>query len=153
MAKRDISRSVRSRLTDSLRYVKGGQPLPEAVESLLAYVSDRPLLEFNAWTEQARLKAIDSEAASFVYDYFDARGIPMGQIRPDDRLEADLHLTRVLPQEWGDEFQEAFLDHFCVTKLFSRGPGPETILELLGFVQQELENWRAETEPSDGPNG
>ena len=58
-------------------------------------------------------------------------------------LEADLQLNKALPQEWGDEFQEEFMDRFGVSKLFRPGPPPATVREFLLFVQQELNDWRS----------
>ena len=100
---------------------KGAQSVPGA-EALLAYLSNRPQLEIEDWAEQAKLDGIDPEVALFVFDFFDTRGVPMGKVQLDDRLEADLQLNKALPQEWGDEFQEEFMDRFHVFKLFQPGP-------------------------------
>jgi len=67
----------------------------------------------------------------------------MGKVRLEDRLEADLQLNKALPQEWGDEFQEEFMDRFNVSRLFKPGPPPATVRELSLFVQQELNDWRS----------
>jgi hypothetical protein len=137
-------RSLRTWLTDSHRYLKGAEPVPGALECLVEYVSGRANLEIEDWTEQVRLGRISPEVARFVFEFFDTRGVPIGKVRLDDRLEADLHLTKALPQECGDEFQEEFMDRFGVSRLFRPGPAPDTVGELLSFVQQELDAWPAD---------
>ena len=67
----------------------------------------------------------------------------MGKVRPEDRLQADLNLNEALAQQWGDDFQENFMDRLGVSRLFRPGPAPDTVGELLSFVQQELDDWRA----------
>jgi hypothetical protein len=101
-------------------------------------------LEIQEWTEQVGHGKVSSEIAHFAFDFFDANGVPFGKVRWDDRLEADLHLNEALPQEWGDDFQENFMDRFGVSRLFTPGPAPDTVGELLSFVQQELHDWRSD---------
>lgn len=145
MAKKSILRSIRTWLSNSQRYLKGAESVPGALECLIEYVSDRPTLDIESWSEQAGKSAITPEVAHFVFEFFSSHEVPISQVRLNDRLEADLHLTRVLPQEWGDEFQEAFMDRFGASKLFEPGLAPDTIGDLLSFVQQELDDWRAST--------
>jgi hypothetical protein len=90
---------MRTWLGENLRYLKGAQSVPGARESVLEYLSNRPQLEIEDWAEKAKLDGIDPEVARFVFDFFDTRGVPMGQVRLDDRLEADLQLNKALPQE------------------------------------------------------
>ena len=115
-----------------------------ALERLLDYLSDRADLEIYGWTEQAQTGGIEPEVTRFVFEFFNTRGIPSGKLRLDDRLQTDLHLNEALPQEWGDEFQDDFVDRFGVSRLFTPGPAPNTVRDLLIFVQQELDRWRAE---------
>jgi hypothetical protein len=144
MGKNRILKLLRTWLAGSYRYLKGGHPVPGALECLIDFVSSRPTLDVENWLEHLTLKRITPDVARFVFDFFDDREIPIGRVRPGDRLEADLHLTEVLAQEWGDEFQEAFMDRFGVSSLFRPGPPPETLGELVSFVQQELDDWRAD---------
>ena len=118
--------------------------MPAALGQLCEYVSSRPNLQIEEWTEQVGQGRISHEVASFVFDFFDAREVPIGQVRWDDRMQANLSLNEGLAQEWGDEFQEEFMNSFEVHKLFTPGPAPATIGELLSFVQQELDDWRAD---------
>lgn len=119
-----------------------------AMEHLLEYVAERQDLQCAGWTELAQMDGISPEVASFVFDFFDTRGVPFGRVRLDDQLEEDLHLTEVLPLEWDFDFQEAFMDHFGVSRLFRPGPGPDTVRAFLRFVQEELDDWRASRQTS-----
>jgi hypothetical protein len=138
-----VNRSLRTWLSETRRYLKGAQPVPRALESVLEYLSNRPQWEIEGWAEQAGLDGIEPQVARFVFDFFNNREVPVGRVRLDDRLQADLQLNKALPQEWGDEFQEEFMDRFGVSKLFRPGPPPATVRELLLFVQQELNDWRS----------
>jgi hypothetical protein len=142
MDKNVIYRSLRTWFTGSHRHLKGAEPVPGAQECLLEYVSGRPNLGIENWTEQVRLSGFSAEIARFVFEFFDNRGVPIGKVRLDDRLEADLRSTKALPQKWADEFQKEFMDRFEVPRLFRPGPAPDTVGELLTFVQQELDDWR-----------
>lgn len=108
----------------------------------MEYVSRRPNLGPQEWIEYVSVSRISPEIARFVFDFFDTRGVPVGKVRVDDGLEADLHLTKSLPLERGDEFQEDFMGRFGVSRLFRPGPAPDTVGDLLTFVQGELDDWR-----------
>ena len=137
-------RALKRWLAEQRRYSKGGEPVPGALEHTIEFVSARPSLEIDSWIEQDGVAGISPDIARFVFEFFDARGVPMGKVRPEDRLQADLNLNEALAQEWGDEFQEEFMDGFGVSRLFRPGPAPDTVGEVLSFVQQELDDWQAD---------
>src|SRR5665213_1666922 len=90
--------SMRIWLAETRRYLKGAQPVRGALESVSKYLSNRPQSEIEDWSEKAKLDGIDPEVARFVFDFFDTRGVPMGKVRLEDRLEADLQLNKALPK-------------------------------------------------------
>ena len=137
-------RSLKTWLREWYRSLKGGEPVPEAADRLSEYVSNRPNLPLVDWVSGVR-QAVrsDSEVAGFVFDFLAGRGVPVGSVRPDDRLEEDLHLTEVLRQDWADDFQVDFAKHFGVFRLFRSGPRIVTVAELVSFVQLELDDWRS----------
>ena len=131
-------------LKEMRRYQKGGAPVAGALERLQVYVASRPDLDIDRWNEYAGTGGINPEVARFIFEFMIVRGIPIGKVRLDDRLQEDLHLNEALDQEWGDDFQEAFMDRFRVLRLSSSGAAPDTLRDLLVLVQKELENSRTQ---------
>jgi len=104
-------------------------------------LSYRPALELETWFESCwRSRGVTWEIATFAYSYLERySGLHFAQVLPDDRLEADLHWTKVCWFDWRlnlcDDFWQCFqidlsdrLDEF----------DPVTVAELVVFLDQQL---------------
>src|SRR5688572_33349629 len=96
----------------------GQGPRPGTHRSILKVLSGRPLLERDDWISTiCEDSNISPAIAGFVFDFFNDRGIPSGQLRSDDHLDRDLALTRLLWSDWEYDFDEEFKAKFRLSPL------------------------------------
>lgn len=108
----------------------------------------RPCLDLSAWRSQYWQRPILPAAPppspaliEFVYRQLATySGLPMGRVRPSDRLQEDLCFAQVCWFDWGltlcDEFEQSFgidiTDSFDETQL-------STLADLVSYLQQAAE--------------
>ncbi len=94
-------------------------PDPVFEDLVQGYLRTRSVLPFEEWlqlfsdTVQAR-----PDVAQFLYEgvgeYF---GLEAGRIRPEDRIEEDLHLARIGWSDWDFDFRSDFRRRFGIDVL------------------------------------
>ncbi|MEB3360312.1 MAG: hypothetical protein VKK04_26550 [Synechococcales bacterium] len=78
------------------------------------WLSDRPTLPLDHWyVAHWDVHQVSYDVVAFVYTYLKQySGLPVGQLFPEDRLEADLFWTEICWFDWEwslcDDFQENF---------------------------------------------
>lgn len=136
---RSVLSSFRQYFRETLRYTRGGEPIPEALDGLAEFLFDREDLSSESWVSDiCRDLGVSAEVAAFAFDFFASQGVPIGRVRPGDRLTEDLNLTEALRDDWDVELQIAFAQRFSTRRLFKSGPKITTVSELLLLMQQEL---------------
>ena len=136
---RNVLRSLRQYLRETLRYTRGGEPIPEALGGLSEFLSDRDELSCESWvSDVCRDVGVSADVATFAFDLLASQGVPIGRVRPGDRLTEDLNLTEALRDDWDLELQAAFARRFNTRHLFKGGPRIATVSELLLLMQEEL---------------
>lgn len=138
--------SVKGMLWSLYRYLKGGEPVPAALDLMAEFLSGRDDLPFNDWVSEAtRDSYVNSEVAGFAYDFFVGCEIPFGKVRGSDRLRNDLHFDEALQDDWdeylADEFRGRFQEHLS----FSAAPRIESIADLLRFLQRTIDRRGVDT--------
>jgi len=90
-------RFLRESLRDLLRYARGGDPIPEALEAQAQFLSNREELSSEKWIADALGSVnVRPEIVAFAYEFFASFNIPVGKIRCSDRLKDDLHFKEAL---------------------------------------------------------
>lgn len=125
------------------RYLKGGEPIPEALDPMTEFLSGRDDLSRDDWIADAlRGSTVRDEVAGFAYDFFADCQIPFGKVRIGDRLRQDLQFHEALQDDWDEYLADAFKERFKVSLTFKRTPRIETVVELLLFLQGTLDQRR-----------
>ncbi len=118
------------------RYARGGDPVPEALDSIGEFLSDREELSSEDWVSAAiRSVNVSREVAAFAYDFFMSFHIPVGKMRLGDRLMDDLKLNEALQDDWDEDLVDEFKKRFEKNLAFTRWPQIDTIADLLTFLQ------------------
>ena len=118
------------------RYAQGGDPVPEAMDSLAEFLSNREELSSEEWvTEVLRSVSVSREIAVFAYEFFASFHIPVGKVRSGDRVRDDLHFNEALLDDWDEELVDEFKKRFERNLAFTRWPQIDTLADLLLFLQ------------------
>lgn len=136
---------VKDLFYDLYRFLKGGEPTPEALTSLAEVLSDREDLSRDRWISEIRSKStVSDEAAIFAYEFFVDMGIPIGRVRLGDRLKDDLHIRETLPDDWDYDLQQAFRERFGKRIVFRRGSPWVTVSDILALLHETIGGRRNE---------
>lgn len=109
--------------------------MPEALDAQAQFLSNREDLSSEKWVAEV-LASVDvrPEIASFAYEFFSGFNIPIGKIRPSDRLKHDLLLKEALPDDCDEDLADEFKRRF--NKRLRRWPHIVTVGDLLLFLDQ-----------------
>jgi hypothetical protein len=133
-----IFRLAREHLRDLLRYTRGGDPIPEALDAQVQFLSDREELSCEKWVAEAVGSVnVRSEIATFAYEFFANFNIPIGKIRCGDRLKDDLQFKEALQDDWDEELADEFRRHF--NRQLWKWPHIETMGNLLLFLDRRAQ--------------
>jgi hypothetical protein len=136
---------VRDSVHDLYRFLKGGEPTPEAVNSLAEFLSDREDLPPERWvSEICPSPRLSGETVVFAHEFFVSMGIPFGKVRPGDRLKDDLHIRETLQDDWDYDLQQAFKERFGKRIVFRKGSPGVSVADLLLFLQAAIDEGRNE---------
>jgi hypothetical protein len=126
------------------RYLRGGEPVPAALNSMAEFLSGRGDLASDDWIAEATGDSIvGSEVAGFVYDFFVGCQISFGRVRSGDRMKDDLHFNQALQDDWDEYLADAFKARFNQNLSFTGAPRIETVGDLLIFLQRALDRKRS----------
>jgi hypothetical protein len=121
------------------RYAQGGDPVPEALDSLVEFLSNRQELPSEQWVFGVLSStSVSREIAVFAYDFFASFHIPIGKIRCGDRVKGDLHFNEALQDDWDEELVDEFKRRFGKNIAFTRWPPIATLGDLLLFLQGNI---------------
>lgn len=140
----NAANSAKDVLQDLHRFLKGGQPIPEAADKLGDFLSNREDLPSENWVSSAGCDPnVSSEIVVFAYEFFVSMGIPFGKVRPGDRLKDDLHLGEVLQDDWDYDLHQVFKERFGKRLKTKRQMPVATMADLLLHLQQALSEGRS----------
>ena len=139
----NAANSAKEVLQELYRFLKGGQPIPEAADKLAEFLSNRVDLSSENWGSSLGCDPnVSSEIVAFTYEFFVSRGIPFGKVRPGDRLKDDLHLGEVLQDDWDYDLHQVFKERFG-KRLKTKHQLPVAIVaDLLLYLQYALSEGR-----------
>lgn len=81
-----------------------------------ALFAEREDLDPYDWVAAFAPQGVRYDVAEFVLNFFsEASSLPFGCVRPQDDLQADLHLNSILWGDWDYDFTEAFERRFTRT--------------------------------------
>lgn len=124
---------------DFLRYARGGNPVPEALDAQRQFLSDREDLASEKWVIEALASvSVRTEVAAFVYEFFANFHIPIGKIRCSDRLKDDLHFKGALQDDWDEELVDEFRRRF--KRHLWKWPHIVTMGDLLLFLDRRAQD-------------
>lgn len=112
----------------------------EVRRSVQESLGDRPTLSQTEWFEQLwRPLGVSPETADFAYHHLEIySGLPLAQVRPDDRLHEDLKWTLVCWFDWEEALCDDFRECFAVDIYDSLGLNLfSTVAELVCFLEQQ----------------
>lgn len=136
-------RSAKQFFREMHRYAQGGDPIPEALDALAEFLSNREELSSEDWVSEVLGSAsVSREIAVFAHDFFGSFHIPIGKIRSGDRVRDDLHLNEALQDDWDEELVDEFKRRFGKNLAFTRWPSIVTVGDLLLFLQGKIAEQR-----------
>lgn len=139
----DTLRPAKELLRGLYRYLKGGEPIPEALDRMTEFLSGRDDLSRDHWIAGTlRDSIVRDEVAGFAYDVFKDCQIPFGKVRISDRLRDDLQFHEALQDDWDEYLADAFKERFKVSLSFRKTPRIQTVADLLVFLQGTLDQRR-----------
>lgn len=110
----------------------------------------RPELAFKEWFERFyRSQGIDDLIATFAYTHLGRySGLPIGRILPSDRLEEDLHWTKICWFDWEtalcNDFWQAFGVDLSPWLYECHAHTVGELIDLLNWLMQEHRQWTNE---------
>lgn len=123
---------------DFLRYSRGGDPVPEALDAQAQFLSNREDLSSEKWVaEVLGTVNVRPEIAAFAYEFFASFNISIGKIRCDDRLKDDLRFKEALQDDWDEELNDDFKRRFKGN--LGRWPHIVTMGDLLLFLNGQVQ--------------
>jgi hypothetical protein len=76
MSNMNAGNSAKEILQDLYRFLKGGQPTPEAADRLAEFLSSRDDLPLESWSSgEGSLPGMSSDVVGFAYEFFVSMGI------------------------------------------------------------------------------
>lgn len=133
-----MMRFLRESLRDLLRYTRGGDPVPEALEAQAEFLSNREELSSEKWVAEALGSVnVRREIAGFAYEFFSHFNVQIGKIRCSDRLKNDLHFKEALQDDWDEELVDEFRRRF--KKHLWKWPHIVTMGDLLLFLDRRAQ--------------
>ncbi len=140
MSNTNAANSAKEILQDVYRFLKGGQPIPEAADRLAEFLSSRDDLPSENWSSSVGpVPGVSSDVVVFAYEFFVSMGVPFGRVRPSDRLKDDLHLGEVLNDDWDYDLHQVFKERFGRRLKSNRRLPVVTVADLLLYLQQTVE--------------
>ena len=122
---------------DFLRFSRGGNPVPEALDAQAQFLSNREDLSSEKWVaEVLRSCSVRHQIAAFAYEFFASLNIPIGKIRCNDHLKDHLHLKEALQDDWDEELNDDFKRRFKGN--LGRWPHILTMSDLLLFLNGQV---------------
>jgi hypothetical protein len=138
---RNVLSSYRQYFRETLRYTRGGEPIPEALDGLAEFLSDREDLSCESWASDiCRDLGVSAEVAAFAFDFFASQGVPIGRVRPGDRLTEDLNLTEALRDDCDLSGMDETRMHrgiYSLARLLI-DPPPASFSEALSFLKPKV---------------